>query len=349
MSKALIGRRLKRDIFNEIGTILIAAETQITPEHLDKLLQHRVEISSYDLYPEQRPAAAPESAFDGSRAKVEEATATIKNIFEEIRNKQTIPVNDIQEQVIPALESATQNYRDLFMLLSNLQSKDDYTYRHNIGVGVLSALIGKWLNLPESDQAALMVAATLYDVGKMLVPEAILNKKGKLTPEEFDLLKQHTVVGYDLIQAADGTTPEMARVALEHHERMDGSGYPHGKKGEEIHLYSRIVAVADVFHAMISDRPYHQAIPFYEAISQLRGDGFGKLDSNVVFALLNNIMKQFVGSKVILTDGTEAEVLMVHPSDPFKPLVKTASGFIDLKNAQELNIEKVLGFTAAVV
>ncbi|RAV15524.1 HD-GYP domain-containing protein [Paenibacillus contaminans] len=347
MNQSLIGRRLKHDIVNDFGAVLIAAETQLKPEHWQKLIQHRVEVSPYDLYPEEQETPATSEAAQ-QEAIVEQATERIRNIFEEIRDKQIIPVHDIHEHVIPSLESATQNYRDLFVLLTNLQSKDDYTYRHNIGVGVLSALLGKWLNLSERDQSQLMIAATLYDVGKMLIPESILNKKGKLTAEEFDLLKTHTVRGHDLIRACPGTTEEMARVALEHHERNDGSGYPYGKKGEDTHLFSKIVAVADVFHAMISDRPYHHAIPFHEALDQLRKDAFGKLDSTVVFALLNNIMKQFVGSKVILTDGSEAEVVLVHPDDPFNPLVKTISAFIDLKKLPDLKISRVLGFAAGL-
>ncbi|WP_409344694.1 HD-GYP domain-containing protein [Paenibacillus sp. MBLB4367] len=347
MNQSLIGRRLKRDIVNDFGAVLIAAETRLKPEHWQKLIQHRVEISPLDLHPEEQEPAA-HIGLSANESKVEQATERIKGIFDEIRDKQTIPIHDIQEHVIPSLESATHNYRDLFLLLTDLQSKDDYTYRHNIGVGVLSALLGKWLKLSEEEQAQLMVSATLYDVGKMLVPESILNKKGKLTAEEFELLKTHTVLGHDLIRACPGTTDVMARVALEHHERMDGSGYPHGKKNGDIHLFSKIVAVADVFHAMISDRPYHKAIPFYEALDQLRADAFGKLDSTVVFAFLDNIMKQFVGSKVILTDGSEAEVVLVHHDDPFNPLVKTLTDFIDLKKIPELKISRVLGIASGL-
>ncbi|MCD9022085.1 HD-GYP domain-containing protein [Cohnella silvisoli] len=201
--------------------------------------------------------------------------------------------------IIPMIHHTTE-HQNLFGLFATLQSKDDYTYRHNLGVGVISTLIGQWLDMEESDLSELTMAATLHDVGKVKIPLDILNKPGKLTDEEYAMMKKHAEFGYEIIKQTPGTNHRQALVALQHHERQDGSGYPHGIQSSDIDLFSRIIAVADIFHAMSSRRSYRNASPFYDILRQMQNDTFGALDPEITRLFLGKIMQSLIGNEVLL-------------------------------------------------
>src|SRR5690606_5439508 len=261
-------------------------------------------------------------------------------IFDEIRETKQLPLPEIQRFVPSLLEVAEQS--DLFRLLSSLQAKDDYTYRHNIGVGVISAMLGKWLHLNEQDLSALTLAATLHDVGKMNIPLEIINKPGKLTDVEYKLMQKHTVFGFEMIQNTPGTSRDEALVALQHHEREDGSGYPHGIFGNRIHPLSKIVAVADVFHAMTSRRAYKAAAPFYAILREMDDGRFGEFDPKAISVFIEKMMQSLVGNYVRLTDLREGLIVMIHPHDPIRPLVQIDNQFIDLSRVRRIEIQQVL-------
>jgi len=252
-----------------------------------------------------------------------------------------VPIADIRADVIPHIAQAA-DHPHLFGLLHNLQAKDDYTYRHNIGVGVLAALLGKWLGLGEQDIAELTMAATLHDVGKMQIPLEVLNKPGRLTDEEFALIKKHPEYGYEMLQTTSGSTERDLLVALQHHERQDGSGYPLGIRGEEMDYFSRIVAVCDVYHAMSSRRAYHEPAPFYQILNQMTANKFGEFDPHIVNVFIDRMMQMMVGNEVQLSDRRVGLIVLIHSSDPLRPLVKIGDAFVDLRQTPELQIEQVL-------
>jgi len=252
-----------------------------------------------------------------------------------------VPVDELRSEVIPMVHEVAVS-SGLFDLFSELQAKDDYTYRHNIAVGMISTMIGKWMGLPEQDLMQLTTAGLLHDVGKMQIPEEILSKPGKLTEEEFALMKQHTVFGYELLRNTPGITEQQALVALRHHERLDGSGYPSGLKGDEIDLFSRIVAVADIFHAMSSPRAYRDASAFHEVLYQLSSDAYSALDPAITGLFIQKIMQSMIGQKVQLTNQQQGTVVLVHQHDPLHPLVQIGDAYVDLSKTRTVKIEKIL-------
>ncbi|MDB5052427.1 MAG: family phosphohydrolase, partial [Bacilli bacterium] len=263
-------------------------------------------------------------------------------LFQSIAQTNKIPVMEFKNTVIPAVQQIA-NTPDLFRLFEAVKAKDDYTHRHNIGVGVLSSLIGKWLNMEEVELNSLSLAATLHDVGKVKIPLEILHKPGKLTAEEFHLIKQHTVLGYEMLKNSVGVSHRIALAALQHHEKEDGSGYPLGLKKDQIDLFGKIIAVADIFHAMSSERPYHKPIPFYDIVSQMKDDKFGKLDPHIVSVFMGNITKNLVGKHVMLTDDRQGEVVYINPQNDMNPLVRIENEFISLSVESQLHIKEVLG------
>jgi HD-GYP domain-containing protein (c-di-GMP phosphodiesterase class II) len=215
-------------------------------------------------------------------------------------------------------------------------------YRHNVAVGVIATLIGKWVGLKEAELSQLSMAAALHDVGKIKIPLEILNKSGKLTKDEYNLMKKHTIYGYEMIKETVGTNHRQALVALQHHERQNGSGYPFGIRADKIDDFSRIVAVADVFHAMTSKRAYRDASPFYETLKQMQQNAFGDLDPRLVGLFLDKIMQSLIGNEVMLTDGRRGKIVMINQVDPIHPLVRIDDMFLDLSKEPALQIEQVI-------
>lgn len=331
------GKRLIRDIWSDHGTFLLSAGTLLKEEHLSHIASHNVFLSDDDVMDDHLWKKKNKNQVEQS---IQSATTEIKQIFDETKYSKTLPLIEIKKNIIPLIQDtvSSSNFYELFTVL---QSKDDYTYRHNISVGILSTLIGRWLNLPASELSLLTLGATLHDIGKAKIPEEILHKPNRLTAKEYEMMKKHTIYGYELIKNTVGMSHRCALIALQHHEREDGRGYPFGLRGNKIDFLSKIVAVADVFHAMTSDRVYRRARPFYQVINQMHYDSFEAFDPLIVNVFMQKLMYTLIGRNVLLTDGRIGEVIMINPIDPFNPLVRTEGEYVDLSRERTIRIEKI--------
>ena len=328
-----LGRTIKNDLINSYGVTVIPAKSKLNVEHLELIRKQR--INTFDIIFMDEAELAP-----SSQQIVHKLVDTSKDLFESYRRTRKIPLADIRKDVVPVIQEISRN-PDIFALFSAVQGKDDYTYQHNIGVGVLSTLIGRWMGMNEADLSVLSTAATLHDVGKLKIPNEILNKPGKLTEEEFNLVKKHTIFGYEMLKETTGANSHITLAALQHHERNDGRGYPLGLKEEQIDSYSKIIAVADIFHAMSSKRPYHEPVPFHVIVDQMRRGSFGALDPHVVSVFLENIVKRTVGREVLLTDGRIGEIVYLNPHNIETPLIRINDEYIDLSKRPEINIKEI--------
>lgn len=328
----IIGKASNFDIYNDNGLLLLPKYTKITSEHIEWLEQHQIKLTADDV-----------SDIDTNDyfQRVNHAVEKSKEVFDEVRHTMQLPLGYIEENIIPSMSDITVGAHviDLFM---SLQAKDDYTYRHNIAVGALASMVGKWLDFTPEKTSELAMAGYLHDIGKMRIPESILNKPGPLTDEEFAFMKKHTVFGYDIIKTTPGTTDRQATVALQHHERMDGSGYPYGLTRDKIDIFSRIVGVVDVFHAMTSRRVYRNAAPFYQVLHEMNVESFGQLDPMITRLFIEKMMLSLIGHNVLLTNGREANIIMIHKHDPIHPLIRVDDHFIDLSKDRSLHIEEVI-------
>ncbi|TNJ59282.1 HD-GYP domain-containing protein [Paenibacillus hemerocallicola] len=328
----LVGSKLIKDLVTENGVVLIPCNTILTREHVEFIDRHHIPLDLLEL--ERLPRDMTNESL------IFKATEEIREIFHYMRRRGTVPIEEVQSSIIPTIHQAAE-YPTLYSVLSGLQAKDDYTYRHNIGVGVISTLIGKWLKLSEADLGLLTTAATLHDVGKIRIDDDILNKPGKYTDEEYSLMKRHAEFGYEIICNTPGIDHQVALVALQHHEREDGKGYPYGITENRITYFSKIVAVADVFHAMTSKRVYKEASPFYQVMQQMLSDSFGRLHPVICNVFVQRMMEMSVGSEVTLTDGRKGRILMVHPGDPVNPSILAADEYIDLRKNHHLHIDRL--------
>ena len=226
---------------------------------------------------------------NGSRQKV-------ISLFSEVRMGRAVDLEQCLPVVEDVAESVSRNASALISL-ARLKTQDDYTYMHSVAVCALMVSLARQLGMDEAATREAGLAGLLHDVGKMLVPSAVLNKPGRLTDEEFAVIKHHPQRGYDLLKNGDAAPLSALDVCLHHHEKMDGSGYPGKLKGEEISLLARMGAVCDVYDAITSNRAYKSA--WDPAVSlQRMAQWAGHFDTAVFQAFVKSLGIYPVGSLV---------------------------------------------------
>jgi len=243
--------------------------------------------------------------------------------------------------------------QDVLSGLNSIKTTDNYTYEHSIDSTIIALFIAKKIFLEKKKLRQLAVGGFLHDIGKIFVDDKILNKPGKLTAEEFNLIKLHTSYGYELLKDIETIGMVSAHIAFQHHERQDGKGYPRGLLGsnlldtdeiayvekDKLVLHAEIASVADFYDACISDRPYRPAMPpdtVYELVRQGAGTQFNK---ELVDCFLNVVPKYPLGSEVIIKDGFYKDftgyVLSLNPQQLSKPKI------IILYDARKNKIEPI--------
>lgn len=182
-------------------------------------------------------------------------------------------------------------YRETVLRLSHASEyKDQDTYNHIVRIGLMANLIARKLGFDQEFCENIQLAAPMHDIGKIGIPDAILLKKGKLDPEEWEIMKTHTILGYDILKDSENELLQMAaRIALEHHERWDGTGYPYGKSGEDISVEARITTISDVFDALTSKRPYKDPWPVSEAVKYMKDLSGKQFDPNIIETFFQNL------------------------------------------------------------
>jgi putative nucleotidyltransferase with HDIG domain len=334
---------LAEDVFNRFGLLVLSKGTVVTEHEIYRLQQHRIESVEIHHRVNESVMHTSENTFDQIQEtilpKYEQAVAGVVNIFEKALTTGEVLEVDVQHSFQPLLDNCKQE-RDIVSLLLLLNNQDDYTYQHSVQVGMLSYYIAKWLDW--DDERALFAgkAGFLHDIGKCRIPDSILNKPGKLTKSEFEEIKKHTQYGYEILRKSP-TTEALALPALQHHERMDGSGYPYGLKGEQIDPTSRIVMIADIFCAMIFPRVYQAKRDMLSVLKELHRCSFGELEPVATHKLIQHFMPNFIGKTVTLTGGITGTIVMNHATEYFRPLVRTADGFIDLNTSRSFEITEL--------
>lgn len=332
----LMGKRLVRDLFNKQGVLLIPHATVLNRSHVVILEDHGLKLTEQDV-----EEFGPYADMFASRQSIDTAVGVMSGVFEQARLSRQIPLAVLRVQVLPLIRQSVERLQ-LFQLLAALQAKQDYLYWHSVAVGSISMLIGKWMNLPEAEVLQLTTAALLHDIGKTQISTDLLNKPDYLNKEEFETMKRHTLIGFEMIKKTVGTTLRQANVALQHHERIDGSGYPFGLKSDAIDPFSKIVAVADTLHAMTSRTLYSNPSPLYEVLKQMESGAYGTFDPAVVSVLIRKFMQALIGYEVMLTDGAKGKIVLINPHNQTRPLVQTERRFIDLSQDYSIHIEQVL-------
>lgn len=246
------------------------------------------------------------------------AHSYINELLEDIRLGRGGNVEQARELSERTVESIVNNENAL-VWLTLLKRKDEYTSYHSINVCVLSVLFGRHLGMTEGELKVLGMGALLHDIGKMRVPADLLNKSTKLTPDELALMRRHPEYGNDILGESEGVPPAVREIAYAHHERVDGSGYPRGLKGEELTPFPMVVSVVDVYDAMTSDRAYHLRISPHEALNVMYGWASSHFSEELMEAFIRCLGIYPVGSIVELSSGEVGVVLTVNREHHLQP------------------------------
>lgn len=221
-------------------------------------------------------------------------------------------------------------------------SGSDAIYRHCVNVAALSSILGMWIGLDENKINLLTYSAMFHDYGKTKVDKNILNKVNSLTANEMKEIKNHPVIGYNEIKKVQFLDSSVAYGVLMHHERLDGSGYPLGIKENKIHEFAKIIAIADVFDAVNSDRVHKKSRGPFEALEIIQKEGLGKLDYTYCKVFLEHIVNYYMGENVLLNTNKVCKIVQININDISRPLLFDGSVFIDLKQEKDLYIEKLV-------
>ena len=231
----------------------------------------------------------------------------------------------------------------IIMETMNLNSYDNYTYTHSVNVDILSVILGVGYGLADDELRKLSQAALLHDIGKTCLPIEILNKPGKLTPEEYDEVKNHPKYGYNLLKNNEEISSVTRNAILSHHENEDGSGYPRRLESDKIHKFAKIVHIADVYDALTTKRVYKPAMNPADALEYLMANTETMFDKELVEIFLQYVAPYPIGVTVELSDGQKALVLKNNRDMLSRPVVKTESGVeINLLESLDITIVKLI-------
>jgi len=226
-------------------------------------------------------------------------------------------------------------------MLHGIRDYDDITYVHSINVSLICNIFAGWLKMSKEETKVLTLAGLFHDIGKMLTDVDIVKKPGRLTKDEYKEMKLHSVKGYQVLKDMN-LDIRIKYATLMHHERCDGSGYPNGFRADQIERMSKIVAIADVYDAMTSNRTYRGPICPFEVVSNFERDGFLKFDPGYLMIFLERIVESYLHNLVRLNDGREGEVVMINKLSLSRPVIRCGDEFVDLSKEPKLSIESVL-------
>ncbi|KMY55924.1 hypothetical protein AC623_19920 [Bacillus sp. FJAT-27231] len=266
-----------------------------------------------------------------------------KKEFQKWQAGSGVDIVKIREMILPLLDKAIDN-PDVFWKISNYVEKGNYISHHSISTGLLSGMIAMQLDYEKGMVVQSALAGTLADCGMARINPRILLKETSLTAGERKEVDNHPFLSYKMVKDIKLLKQEAKLAVFQHHERLDGSGYVNGVKAEKLLLISRIVALADVFHAMTAERPYRDRQLIFKVLEMFRQDFFGQFDLSAVKALTNLFTKLPSGTTVQLSDGQIATILFMKQQQPTRPLLQLQKDdtILDLEKRRDLYIEKIL-------
>ena len=318
----------------------------IAPEPERTVLRDSFELEKNTRIQEIKPNSQKvikSKQFMGFQIEYLFAINAVKDVFINVANT---PGYQIDEKALVSslspLFASRNTIIELFDMLYQMRSIEDSIYAHCVNVALIARMIGRWLHLEPSDLDVLTCCGLLHDIGKISIPEDILNKPGRLTDEEFMLIKTHPKYGFSLLHNQN-IDARIKCAALMHHERYDGSGYPSKLAGSQLNDFAMIIAIADVYDAMTAARAYREPLCPFQVIANFEQEGFQKYHTKFLLVFLDRIATTYQSNRVMLSDGRACKIVMLNQNSLSRPMVQFDDGeCLDLSTQRELSITKVL-------
>lgn len=358
------GMILSRDVIAPDGFLIATSGTRVDIDMIAKISNHHVlEIFVYKKLSPKPVKPLPVKA-EPAKTEPENNMTYFEKVrqseeFKQFQKQYDSTVDDLKDQLNDIISRNSEIDTDrllehsisimsnhstnlgVFDMLHSLRFHGDMTYTHSVNVSLISSIIGQWLHFSEEDINILALCGLLHDIGKLTIDDKLLNKPGKLTPEEFEIVKTHVKGGYNRIKDAD-IDERIKEACLLHHEKCDGSGYPFGLKSSQIPAFAKIVTIADIYDAMTANRVYRGAVCPFDVIHIMEKDAFTTLDPTFALPFLKNVVSSYIHTNVKLSNGQIGEVILINDRDLSRPIVKCNDEFIDLSKTPGLTITAIM-------
>jgi HD-GYP domain-containing protein (c-di-GMP phosphodiesterase class II) len=354
------GAFLAQPLYNDKGQILLTKGTKLSSKFREKIKEagfYTVYILDEYSNEEIEDIIKPEI-----RRKTITSITTVLNHISDFNSpekssshKKKLETNingglENIEELVKSIVDDVFSQKNVMINLVDIKNNDSYTYYHSVNVGILALVLGIGMNMNKMDLYDLVMGSLLHDVGKMFIPKEILNKQGKLTPEEFNIMQQHSARGFNYLKDHTDLSGKVRIIALQHQERVDGTGYPYNLKNEQIYPLSRIASIADVYDALTSDRPYRNGLHPNEAVEYIMGSGGRYFDMEMVKAFVKKVVPYSVGTIVKLSNHSIGIVESINQEFILRPVIKivkqnnimVAPFLCDLKREYNVVIEGIV-------
>lgn len=317
------GMELAREVVLSDGKVLTREGTVISRHTIGKLKKWQVQTVCVVNEVVVNPITDPKiQQFVNSYNK---SVTVVRQAFDQIRSTQEIPLDTFAATATEITETV-RCAGNIVDRLYDLPPCDDCTFQHSVNVSVIAALIATWLGYPPAIINAVSLAGLLHDVGKSQLPPSLLNLPYKLPPQDYDHYKKHAGYGYELINKLPELGQSIKAGVIQHHERTDGSGYPHRINAEKIHLYAKIVAVADLYdEALTVNREPSVVYSPYCGLEKLADEKY-RLDPQICLLFVNRMLNYLSGNMVALSDGRQGRVVFLNTARPSRSMVQLADG-----------------------
>lgn len=356
VSEAQIGKTVAEDVFANTQYPIVYKNTVITNEHLqvfDAFQIRRIsvvggqstqdEISEYDTLIDSIIQNVSYDELNTFKKIYEDTINTFQKEFSAWESGVKPEFAKVRFLILPLVERALEE-RSVIFDLNDFSNPKDYLYHHCIATSLIVAVLSQKLGFDRGLCIQMAIGGLLADSGMAKISPKIREKKSALTRAEFLEIKKHPIYSYQLVQGMQILKSEIKQAIFQHHERLDGSGYPKGDKIEKISTYSQIIAVADVFHAMTSERIYRSKESPFKVIEMIKESEFGKFDIKVVQALIDLVTDLPIGTRVELSNLERGEVMFVNQFSPTRPLIKLegTGEIIDLDKKRSYHISRII-------
>lgn len=326
------GMKMDNTIYDTMGRVLVAKGAVLDQYVIDSLLKLGI-MSVYiqegtQEDEEKKPCSLAERHIEElrtpDRSKLQLTDSVRKRVAEGIQyiysNTEAENLAGAVDSIADDLMTAIDKNDAVAIDIGALKTSDEYTFKHSVDVATIAMILAKQQGLTRREIYEIGIIGLLHDVGKTKIPPEILTKPGRLSDEEFAVMKQHSVYGYKIVKDRGEFNQEVLLGILQHHEKINGSGYPLGLENEQITPYARIISIADIYDALVTERPYKVAFSQRDAVEMIMSMT-NELDMNVMQSFLESIILYPVDSVVELSNGERARVVCNSPHCILRPTV----------------------------
>lgn len=348
---------LSTDVYAKSATPIMVKKTVLSDEHLEVLDAFLINVLEVEPVLTNGEPFSPTKVVVNDKDKAHGESFThvnplvsaylqgvnqYKELFQGWQQGKNIDIFSVVNFFNPLIEKFIPHPLEL-MNLYHYEASKGYIFYHSVSVGLLSAYFATKLKYSKKEVYEIGLAGLLADCGMAKLPPRLYEKPNQLTKHEFSQLERHPVYSYQMLKDLPGIKEAVILAVLQHHERLDGSGYPLKFANQKLHPYGKLIAVLDVFQAMVCIRPYRPKQSPFKVLELMSQEQFGKLDQTYLILLSDEIVRLSVGTRVRLTNHDIGEIVFTDRTQPTRPIVRLENGsMIALKDHRDLFIEEIL-------